>query len=509
MKLKLLVSLVLFTAATVFAQKQQPNIIMIAVDDLNDWIGVYGGNPQVITPNMNKLAQKAMVFRNASCPGPVCGPSRSALLSGFRPSTTGIYGNSNNMLNSEIVQTHATLPEYFSKHGYLTISSGKIFHKHTTATGDDHGQWAFDVWNQEKGTESAVQEDKMFSCYNGIINGKKIENSQYSSGPANDMLFGPTKGSKENTKDYKTAKWFEQKLRENYDKPFFMSVGISKPHLPFVVPQEYFDMYALDTIKVPDYRMDDLDDIVDKSGKKVYQPQTSFLWAQHYGVEKDVVRAYMAAISYADACIGVVLDALAKSVYADNTIILLWGDHGWHLGEKLRYQKATLWREATQLPFIFHVPGMNKKQDCYRNVNLLDIYPTLIELCNLPEKKLDGKSLTPLLKNPAIEWLPTVTTLNQGNHSIMSEKWHYISYAKGVEELYNLENDPLEWTNLANNDSPKTEAVKKKLKQHLPIVNADVIKIDKGEGSDTDKKSNIPKEPDLTLKLKRILSELK
>ena len=509
MKLKLLVCLVLFTAATVFAQKQQPNIIMIAVDDLNDWIGVYGGNPQVITPNIDKFAQKAMIFRNTSCAGPVCGPSRSALLSGFRPSTTGIYGNSNNMLNSEIVQTHATLPEYFSKHGYLTISSGKIFHKHTTATGDDHGHWAFDVWNQEKGTESAVQEDKMFSCYNGIINGRKIENPQYSSGPANDMLFGPTKGTKENTKDYKTAKWFEQKLKENYEKPFFMSVGISKPHLPFVVPQEFFDMYALDTIKVPDYRIDDLDDIVDKNGNKVYQPQTSFLWAQHYGVEKDVVRAYMAAISYADACVGVVLDALANSKYAENTIVLLWGDHGWHLGEKLRYGKATLWREATQLPFIFYVPGMKNKQECYRNVNLLDIYPTLIDLCNLPEKKLDGKSFKPLLKNPAIEWTPTVTTLNQGNHSVMSEKWHYISYAKGVEELYNLENDPLEWTNLANNGSLETEEVKKKLKIYLPVVNADVIKTDKGEGSDTDKKSNTPKEVDATLKATRNLNKLK
>jgi len=503
-----LAGIALLSAISSFAQEQKPNIIMIAVDDLNDWVGVYGGHPQVKTPNIDKLAQKSVVFRNASCPGPVCCPSRSALLSGFMPATTGIYGNSNNMLNSEIVQTHATLPEYFSKHGYVTISSGKIFHKHTTASGDDHGHWAFDVWNQEKGTESAVQEDKVFSCYKGIINGKKVENPQYSSGPANDMLFGPTKGTIEDTKDYKTAKWFEVKLQENYDKPFFMSVGISKPHLPFIVPEEFFNMYGLDTIKVPDYRMDDLDDIVDINGKKVYQPQTSFLWAQHYGIQKEVVRAYMAAVSYADACIGVVLDAVAKSKYADNTIILLWGDHGWHLGEKLRYGKATLWREATQLPFIFHVPGMKKKQDCYRNVNLIDIYPTLIDLCNLPEKELDGKSIKPLLQDPTKNWTPTLTTYNQGNHSVMSEKWHYILTEKGVEELYNLEDDPMEWTNLANINSPEFSSVKKSLKAYMPIVNAVAIKTDKG-GSDTDKKGPNPKVVDHTIKNKRILKELK
>ena len=152
--------LTLFGAMTTFAQKQQPNIVMIAVDDLNDWIGVYGGHPQVKTPNMDKLAQKSVVFRNARCPGPVCGPSRSALLSGFMPATTGIYGNANNMLNSEIVQTHATLPEYFSKHGYVTISKGKIFHKHSTENGMDHGHWAFDIWEQEKG-KSIVQEEKL------------------------------------------------------------------------------------------------------------------------------------------------------------------------------------------------------------------------------------------------------------------------------------------------------------------------------------------------------------
>ncbi len=499
----ILVLIALCNALITLAQVQKPNIVMIAVDDLNDWVGVYGGHPQIKTPNIDKLAERSMVFRNASCPGPVCGPSRSALLSGFMPSKTGVYGNFQNMLNSEIVKIHATLPEYFSKHGYLTISSGKIFHSHSTPTGEDHGQWAFDIWEDKKGS-AKVQEAKSFSRAKGIINGKKIDSALYTKIGGPDFAFGPTEVGKEATKDYKTAKWFEQKLQDNYDKPFFMAVGISKPHLPFYVPEEYFNMYGLDTLKVPEYRLDDLDDIADKNGRKAYNADDDFLWTQHYGIQKEAVRAYMAAVSYADACVGVVLDAIAKSKYADNTIVILVGDHGWHLGEKLRYRKATLWRESTQLPFIFHVPGMKKKQDCYRNVNLIDIYPTLIELCNLPQKELDGKSIAPLFKKPNIEWTPTITTSGKGEHSVMAENWHYIYGRRGVEELYNLEKDPMEWTNLINKKSPETEAVIKKLRSYLPVNDAEPVT----DASNSNENAEYPKVPDLTIKSKRILSKL-
>lgn len=490
---KYITGLALLSSIGVIAQEKQPNIIMIAVDDLNDWVGVYGGHPQVKTPNIDRLAQKAMVFRNASCPGPVSGPSRSALLSGFMPATTGIYGNSTNMLHSEIVQANATLPEYFSKHGYLTISCGKIFHIHFTPEGDDHGQWAFDEWHQINGNFYDVQKEKAYSCYNGIINGKKIENPLYSSGPANDIYFGPTKGGIETTKDYLTAKWFEQRLHEDFNKPFFMSVGIAQPHLPLIIPEEFFNMYGLDTLNVPYYKMDDLDDIVDKDGKKIYTPHTSYLWARHYGIEKEVVRAYLASISYVDSCVGVILDALAKSKYANNTIVMLFGDNGWHLGEKHRYNKATLWRESTQIPFIINVPGMNKKQECFRNVNLMDIYPTLIDLCNLPKKQLDGKSLKPLLANPELQWTPTITTLNKGNHSVMAEKWHYISTSNGVEELYNIEADPMEFNNLAKINTLELNLVKDSMKTYLPTFNADIIFTGKAwvGRSQTDSVSNV------------------
>jgi arylsulfatase A-like enzyme len=173
--------------------------------------------------------------------------------------------------------------------------------------------------------------------------------------------------------------------------------------------------------------------------------------------------------------VGVILDALAKSNYADNTIIIVWGDHGWHLGEKLKFRKASLWKESTQLPLIVHVPGMNKGQYCDRNVNLIDLYPTLIDLCGLPEKELDGKSFKPLLKNPELEWPPTVTTRGKGSHSVISQRWHYIIHSNGAEELYDLEKDPMEWTNLANLKSSELEKMKQYMQSFLPEKDAESI----------------------------------
>ena len=235
-------------------------------------------------------------------------------------------------------------------------------------------------------------------------------------------------------------------------------------------------MYDLDSVIVPEFQMDDLDDIVDSKGKRVYKPSIDFLWCQKYGVMKEAVRAYMAATSYADACVGGVLDSLAKSPYADNTIVILWGDHGWHLGEKLRFRKATLWREATQLPFMIHLPGMSQMQNCTRNVNLIDLYPTLIDLCGFPEKELDGKSIKPLLINSNLEWMPTVTTMGKVNHSVMSEKWHYITRSNGADELYHLEKDPMEWTNLIAVNSKETSSVTQQMRAYLPQKNAEEIR---------------------------------
>jgi arylsulfatase A-like enzyme len=498
MKLPSFLACLLVLAGPTFADNPRPNILMIAVDDLNDWVGAFGGHPQGKTPNLDRLAQRSMVFSNASCPASVCGPSRSALLSGFRPSTTGAYTNDTPMLMSELVQTHATLPEYFSKHGYRTISNGKIFHTFFTENGMDPGHWAYDVWEDASGSGGKIPET-VYSRGQGILGGRAVPDAKYTTGGGAEFSWGVTTHGKESLKDYRTAKWFEEQLAADHDKPFFMLAGISQPHLTWFVPQEFYDMHPLEKVIVPEFRTDDLDDIVTRDGKVAFKPDADHLWVQEYGLHQRVVQAYLAASSYADACIGVMLDALAKSKYAHNTIVVIWGDHGWHLGEKLRYRKATLWKEATQLPLIVYLPGMEGRKDNFRNVNLLDLYPTLIELCGLPSKQLEGKSFKRLLENPDLPWTPTLTTMGKGNHSVMGERWHYITRENGVEELYDLGNDPLEWTNLARVDSAEHREVMEYMRKFLPAVEVDSIP----------RSSSEKRTLDMTIKPKRILAELK
>lgn len=447
------------------------NVLFIAVDDLNDWVGIFGGNPQVKTPNLDKLCnEKAMIFTNAHCAGPVSCPSRSALLSGFRPDHTGCYNNQQNMLGSDLVQRYATLPEYFSKNGYVTISKGKIFHRHSIENGLDEGQWAFDIWEREEGNDR-VQRDHLYSRNNGIIDGAKSADQHYTGGEGAEFSWGPTIEPKEKTKDYLTALWFADMLKKDWDKPFFMAVGLSKPHLPWYVPQEFFDLYQLDTVKIPHYRLDDLDDILTPQGKRKFDPTDDFLWcSQNEHLFKAAVRAYMASVSYADACIGIILDALNKSEYAKNTIVIIWGDHGWHLGEKLRFRKTTLWTESTKLPLIIKTPEMRQKAVCNRTVNLIDLYPTLIDLCGLPKRDvLDGRSFAPLLRNPEEKWpYPSITIKEEGSYTINDEDWRYTYYADGTEELYNLKNDPMEWTNLINDMDKESAEAKKELLKWKP-----------------------------------------
>jgi arylsulfatase A-like enzyme len=456
----------------------RPNIIFIAIDDENDWVGPFGGNPQVLTPNLDRFCnERAMIFTNAHCTGPVSCPSRSSLLSGFRPERTGCYDNDQNMLNSKLVQEYATMPEFFSKNGYLTISSGKIFHKHQVAGIQDQGQWAFDIWEQEKGNMKP-RRDKLTTRTEGLLDGVKLSDQRYTGLVGADFAWGPTISPKEETTDYRTAQWFSKQLQNDFDKPFFMAVGIAKPHLPWHVPQEFFDLYNLDSIKVPDYRLDDLDDILTPSGEKKFSATEDFLWvSQDEKLFKGAVRAYLACTSYVDYCVGIILDALENSKYKDNTIIVIWGDHGWHLGEKLRFRKVTLWSESTRLPLIIRTPEMNKGSVCDRVVNLIDLYPTLLELCGFPKREIiDGRSFVTLLKNPNKKWpYPSITTQAPGSFTVNDENYRYTKYNDGTEELYDLKKDPMEWTNLIRLNDKRANKAKAKLEKWMPKFSAENI----------------------------------
>ena len=447
--------------------QEKPNILFIAIDDLNDWVSPLEGNKQAITPNMDKLTKSgAVVFKNAVTPAPVCGPSRSAILSGFLPSTSGVYGNGHDMLYSEIVQKNPTLPEYFSLNGYDTLSNGKIFHKHGTKNNlTDFGGWAFDEFARgRRYNKDRVKSKFATSSKQGIINGEK--KPEYKD-KRSKLSWGPTKDTFEETVDYAVADWAKTQLQKDFDKPFFMSVGFIKPHLPWYVPKEFFDMYNVDEIEDIINKEDDLEDIKKANGKQKFKPTAEYNWIKKHNLGKEATRAYLANVSYVDKCLGMVLDALEKSGHADNTIIVIWGDHGWHLGEKLRYLKNTLWIEAVKPPLFVKLPGMDKLIYSDKTVSLLDLYPTLIKLSNLPEKKnLDGKDFSSLLKNPKANWNhPGVTVSSEGT-SVLTEQYHYIQYLSGTEELYDVQKDPMEWNNLITDS--KYNTIVKELKNHIP-----------------------------------------
>ncbi|GAB5559720.1 MAG: hypothetical protein SynsKO_13670 [Synoicihabitans sp.] len=486
-----------------------PNVLFVAIDDLNDWITPFGGHSQAITPNLEAFADRgAMIFQNAHCAGPVCGPSRSALLSGFLPSTTGLYGNSQNMLHAELVQTHATLPEYFAKQGYHTISRGKIFHAHATKTGRDDGQWAFEEWlPRTRGV--GVDRTRLYSRNQNIINGKPGPPSQYTRRGGSEFAWGPTKGPKEETGDYRNAQWAAEQLQRDFDQPFFMAIGFSKPHLPFYVPQEFFDLYDGVDVKANPIKRDDLDDILKPNGQPKFSPSDDYLWLEENDLLDEATHAYLAAVSYADACLGVLLDALEASAHADNTIVVVWGDHGWHLGEKLRFRKAAGWTEATRMPLMVRLPGMNRREDTTRAVNLIDLYPTLIDLCGLPAKpELDGRSFEPVLRDPMVAWdYPTITVLKEGGATIHDERWSYIRYDDGTEEVYDLRADPYEWNNLHAQRTPEVDAAVQRLAAVIPAKFTPTVRNSKL--SDTDKNSEWAKRLDPTLKAKRVLEALR
>jgi arylsulfatase A-like enzyme len=251
-----------------------------------------------------------------------------------------------------------------------------------------------------------------------------------------------------------------------------LAIGISKPHLPWFVPQKYFDMYDLENIVVPEYFEDDLKDIKTPNGKQKFVPSDDFKRVKAAGKFKEATRAYLAAVTSADDCIGVMLETLRNSQYADNTIVVVWGDHGWFLGEKLRYRKTHLWEESTRCPLIMNVPGVTQSSDCNRVVNLMDLYPTLNDLCGLPAKTdIAGRSLKPLLQGPKTKWdYPTLTTMQSGNHAIRNERWRYIRYVDGTEELYDCEKDPMEWNNLAG--KKEHAKIQQELKKWLPKQDA-------------------------------------
>jgi arylsulfatase A-like enzyme len=438
---------------------ERPNVLFIAVDDLNDWIGCLGGHPDTKTPNIDRLAERGVLFTNAFCAAPACNPSRAALMTGIRPSTSGVYHNPQPWRKA--MPDAVTLPQHFMAHGYRAVGGGKIYH----GAFPDPSSWQayFPSQTQNKPDDPVPEERPL----NGIPNTSHFD-------------WGPIDAADEEMGDWKVADWAIGELGKEHDKPFFLGVGIFRPHLPWYVPRKYFEPFPVDSVALPEVNENDLDDVPPIGREMAIRSkevtEAALAKCDHGKVIntnnwRRAVQAYLASIHFADTCIGRVIDALDNSRYAENTIIVLWGDHGWHLGEKLHWRKFALWEEATHCPLIIAAPGMEAGR-CTRTVNLLDIYPTLVDLCGLSRREeLEGDSLMKLLKEPAAEWdRPALTTHGRNNHTVRTEQWRYIRYSDGSEELYDRDNDPLEWTNLAGREEHAD--LKTRLAKWFPKENA-------------------------------------
>ncbi|MGJ8724082.1 MAG: sulfatase [Roseibacillus sp.] len=455
---KVLSSLLLsFSVSLAWAETEikKPNILMIAIDDLNDWVGFLDGHPQTQTPNMDRLAAQGMVFTNAHCAVPSCNPSRSAIMSGIAPWISHLYSNNQVMRESPVLKDAIMMPKYFSNHGYFSLSRGKIFHH------ADMEQDSWDLWSDQKKDKIKVPKNEQtdMTPYAAV---EVKEALTFVQKPQ--ISWTSTQQPKELSKDYQNAIWAAQWLTDHGEKkveqPFFLACGIFRPHLPFTIPAEYFERIKLDKVTLPPIKED-------YQGVPAVKPTTEYQDAKERGLREQVVWAYLASIAYADDCVGCILDALEESPYRDNTIVILWSDHGWHVGEKLRYKKTTPWERATRSPLIIKAPGHSPGRTT-RPVGLIDLFPTLIDLADIPAKEeLSGRSLTPLLKDPETKWeFPAITQVGKSSYSIRSERFRFIKSTKRNIELYDLETDPSEWNNLASD--PAHAEVLKSLDAHLP-----------------------------------------
>ncbi len=438
-----------------------PNVLFIAVDDLNVWLGCLNGRANTKTPHIDRLASQGVLFTNAHCQAPLCGPSRASIMTGLRPSTTGIYGmipddqiRSDNPATKEIL----FLPEYFQQHGYYTMGIGKLFHQHAPeGLFDESG-------GRVKGFGPLPEERFVWDGFGDSDRANYGRTStDWGAFPEADSLMP----------DHQSADWVIERLNRKYDQPFFLGLGLLRPHVPLYVPQKWFDLHPIEGIEVAPYQSNDLDDIPPVAlqiNDLPMMPSTE--WAIQNGEWKNIIQAYLACVSFVDYQIGRVMEALENSDYAENTIIVLWSDHGYRLGEKGTFAKHALWEPATKAPLLFAGPNIPETKRINSPVEMLSIYPTLIELSGLPSyERNEGRSLLPMILSPDSDPKGyAMTTFGMNNHAIKSGGFRYIRYEDGGEELYDHQSDPNEWTNLAGN--PDYQAILKSLRQKLPKVNA-------------------------------------
>ncbi len=435
------------------------NILFIGIDDLNDWVGCLGGHPQTRTPNLDRLAASGVLFTNAHCSAPACNPSRTAIFTGQSPHHSGLYANNQSM--REILPDTEILPQIFRKANWWAGGSGKMLHYFIDAR-------SWDEYFPPKETENPFPRTLYPKKRPVSIPREPWQyvETDWAALDATDEEFGG---------DYLVSKWVGEQLGKRHKRPFFLACGIYRPHEPWFVPKKYFEPFPLNEVQLPPgYKADDLEDLPPEGKRR--GPNRYFAHVRKHEQWKPAVQAYLASIHFADAMLGRVLDALEQGPNATNTIVVLWSDHGWHLGEKQHWQKFTAWRVCTRVPLVIRVPkgtpGLpegTQPGSSNRPVSLLSLAPTLLELAELPANdNHHGPSLLPLLRNPEAAWPHvTLTHLEQpGGFALSAQRFRYIRYPGGDEELYDIKNDPHEWSNLS--EDPSHEATFRRLRSLAP-----------------------------------------
>ncbi len=494
------------------AAESRPNVLFMICDDLNDWALHPPGHPKAKTPNMDRLRKRSVNFTNAHVVVPVCGPSRKCLFAGLYPQTMNDYGFAR-WRSVRGLKGCVPLPLHFRNNGYNTYGTGKLLHEGAggdfyTAYGiaPDYGPWPWTGKGKPANTPHPAQYETWIkhlpAHMHRDLNYGPLSNVPHWQKGALPGIPGAKGWYYENRKPFRymndedrdktpdeiSADWAIDILKKKHDRPFYLGVGFIRPHTPLYAPRKYFDLFPLEDIQVPPYLKDDLADCASVLRKRWgwgFKKYEALIRAGDVKAWKEWVQAYLACMAFVDDQIGKVLDALEASPYRDKTIVVLTGDNGYHVGEKNCIQKWHLWDESTRVPLFVYLPGgRGNGRSCSHPVSLIDVYPTLTDLCGLPEHpnkgrsdiRLEGHSLRPFLESPQREeWNgPSVALMgirdgNANPHfSVRSRRYRYTLCGNAEEELYDHENDPNEWTNLA--DRLEHGETKKGLREELMAI---------------------------------------
>ena len=503
----------------------KPNVLLIVCDDLNDYVETLGGHPLTKTPNIRKLIESGVSFTQAHCNIPICNPSRASFATGIYPHTSQQFGFEDWDKN-EILKNSRTMMDHFGKNGYHTLGTGKVMHSRDQQEWNefghpsDYGPFLYD--GKDKIPNLSVP--KPFRDDFGIIDGNfgPIENltdkKSANTGNNYSWLTGGWRKQREMkynsdedrdpTGDELNAQWAVNRLTElaksKEEKPFFMGVGFVRPHTPLIVPQKYFDLFPLESIKLPKILKGDAEDTFkhtvtskedDRSGDRGTKMYDSLIASYDGDRElalKKFIQAYLASVASVDDLVGEILETLKETELDKNTIVIFTSDHGWGNGEKDYLYKNSLWQESTRVPLIIRAPGVSEEnKECEQPVSLVDLYPTLLDLCGLPDntmknekgRPLDGFSMKPFLNDPKngkwdgpeyaitalYKWAQYYDPAFQ-NYSLRFKDWRYIRYENGKEELYHTAKDDHEWNNLAQNSNfgEKLAGFRKQLLSIIP-----------------------------------------